>query len=176
MMATALSDVYSESPFDATETSNVSVWWQWLIRVFELYADGKGATKQPRQKALLLCTTGTNIQDIFFILEMVTGGPDDDDGYTCPRKHLTIFSTPSKRPLWTPCIQIFDTIIIRNYRKYITRLLIQAQTCEFGNRGAVDNKSVIKPLENVSLKHYGGLLLEQGRELKPFKLHEITKA
>lgn len=64
-----LSDTQVLKLFDCSETAGISARWDRSLQALELFVTGKGVKNAGQKKALLLHTTGSRVQDIYFALK-----------------------------------------------------------------------------------------------------------
>lgn len=160
--------------FDCTDTTSLGPCWTRWVRAFDLYADGKGVKNVEQQKALLLHTAGLAVQDIFFTLELEGAGENAYDRtvvtlnlYFKPRVNV-----PYERHVFhSMCQSTTETVV-----QYITRLRQQAESCNFGNIGDVDERIRDQVIEKCTSHHLRRKLLEKGCGLTLEQLKDIACA
>ena len=181
-MSVLLSELGGIPHFDAdgSQTEIASKWIRWK-RALELYIMSKGITDAKQKKALLLHCGGMKVQDIFFTLEAVTPGADENvfsvavkmlDKYFLPK-----INVPYERHLFRQMRQEDSETV----DQFITRLRYRADYCEFKctvGDAVVDlvddniRDQVIDKCKNSEMRRK---FLEQGKDLKLNKLQDIAR-
>lgn len=159
--------------FDVSDVTGIASKWQRWRRAFELYATGKGIEGAAQAKALLLHTAGMDVQDIFFTLPEGTG----DNVYAKALNALDKYfkpqaNVPYERSVFRSMAQSTQETI----EQYITRLRQRAETCEFGNRDAIDERIRDQIIDKCVRHNLRRKLLEKGRELTLDQVREIARA
>ncbi|XP_048729723.2 uncharacterized protein K02A2.6-like [Ostrea edulis] len=173
MAGVLLPDLHGIPNFDISEATGLSERWKRWLRAFKLYAAGKGVTDPDQKQALLLHTAGMDVQDIFYTLPEGEG----DDAYDKAVSALDTYFTPQanipyERSVFRSMAQMPNETI----EQYITKLRQKSETCDFGNREAVDERirdQIIDKCLNHNLRRK---LLEKGRNLNLTQLREVAKA
>ncbi|CAG2215581.1 unnamed protein product [Mytilus edulis] len=161
MGSVLLPDVSGIQNFDISDSTGLSARWKRWLRAFQLFAAGKGVTDVDQKYALLLHTAGMNVQDIFNTLPegAYEKAVSALDAYFTP-----LSNAPYERSIFRSMIQSSSETI----EQYITRLRQRADTCDFGNQNAID--------ERIRDHHLRRKLLEKGRTLTLANVRSIAKA
>ena len=132
-MAVSLLDGVSQLvPFDCKSDSNIGARWRRWKRSFDYFVLAKNVTDPAQKKALLLHTTGIDVQDIYHTL---TEEDSEDDVYTkaaCALDNYfhTRTNIPYERHIFRQLQQRDDESV----DQFATRLRRQADICEFGDQ------------------------------------------
>ncbi|XP_061195212.1 uncharacterized protein K02A2.6-like [Saccostrea echinata] len=173
MASVLVPDVQGIPNFDVADVTGIASKWKRWRRAFELYAKGKGVKEADQAKALLLHTAGMDVQDIFFTLP--EGEGEDEyakavnalDNYFKPQANV-----PYERSVFRSMAQLEHETI----EQYITRLRQRAETCEFGNRDAIDERIRDQIIDKCVRHNLRRKLLEKGRNLTLTQVREIARA
>lgn len=173
MDSVLLPDVTGIPNFNVSEATGIAERWKRWLRAFELYSTVQGVTDNDQKYALLLHTACMDVQDIFFTLPDGAG----DDKYAKAVSALDTYFKPQanstfERSLFRRTVQLPNKTIAQ----YITRLRQRAETCEFGDRNAIDERirdQVVDKRLNHSMRR---ALLEKDRTPNLTVLRETAKA
>ncbi|XP_078309584.1 uncharacterized protein LOC144617972 [Crassostrea virginica] len=171
--AVLMHDLQGLPNFDVSNVTGIASKWKRWRRAFELYATGKGIEDAAQAKALLLHTAGMDVQDIFFTLPEGTGenvyakALNALDKYFEPQANV-----PYERSVFRNMAQFSHETV----EQYITRLRQRAETCEFGNRDAIDERIRDQIIDKCVRHNLRRKLLEKGRDLTLNHVREIARA
>nr|XP_022336145.1 uncharacterized protein LOC111132611 [Crassostrea virginica] len=171
--AVLMHDLQGLPNFDVSNVTGIASKWKRWRRAFELYATGKGIEDAAQAKALLLHTAGMDVQDIFFTLPEGTGenvyakALNALDKYFEPQANV-----PYERSVFRNMAQFSHETV----EQYITRLRQRAETCEFGNRDAIDERIRDQIIDKCVRHNLRRKLLEKGRDLTLNQVREIARA
>ena len=132
-----LTDVAGIPNFNVSDVTGMGERWKRWLRAFELYAAGKGVTDADQKYALLLHTAGMDVQDIFFTLP---AGAGDDDYEKAVSALNTYFKPQANTAVERSFFRNTEQLPNETIEQYITRLRQRAETCEFGNNAALDER------------------------------------
>ncbi|CAC5383107.1 unnamed protein product [Mytilus coruscus] len=159
--------------FDISDSAGLSARWKRWLRAFQLFAAGKGVTDVDKKYALLLHTAGMNVQDIFFTLPEGAGEGAYEKAVSALDAYFTPLSNaPYERSIFRSMIQSSSETI----EQYITRLRQRADTCDFGNQNAIDERIRDQIIDKCLSHHLRRKLLEKGRTLTLANVRSIAKA
>ncbi|CAG2225151.1 unnamed protein product [Mytilus edulis] len=173
MGSVLLPDVSGIQNFDISDSTGLSARWKRWLRAFQLFAAGKGVTDVDQKYALLLHTAGMNVQDIFFTLPEGAGEGAYEKAVSALDAYFTPLSNaPYERSIFRSMIQSSSETI----EQYITRLRQRADTCDFGNQNAIDERIRDQIIDKCLSHHLRRKLLEKGRTLTLANVRSIAKA
>ncbi|CAC5404852.1 unnamed protein product [Mytilus coruscus] len=168
-----LPDVSGIQNFDISVSTGLFARWKRWLRAFQLFAAGKGVTDVDQKYALLLHTAGMNVQDIFFTLPEGAGEGAYEKAVSALDAYFTPLSNaPYERSIFRSMIQSSSETI----EQYITRLRQRADTCDFGNQTAIDERIRDQIIDKCLSHHLRRKLLEKGRTLTLANVRSIAKA
>lgn len=173
MASILLSDVNGIPNFDIAESTGISARWKRWLRAFQLYAVGKGVADADQKQALLLHTAGMSVQDIFFTLPAGAG----DDAYVQTVSALDGYFTPqSNVPYERSIFRSMAQLPTETIEQYITRLRQRADTCDFGDQNAIDERIRDQIIDKCLSHHLRRKLLEKGRTLTLVIVRSVARA
>ncbi|CAC5397235.1 unnamed protein product [Mytilus coruscus] len=168
-----LPDVSGIQNFDISDSTGLSARWKRWLRAFQLFAAGKGVTDVDQKYALLLHTAGMNVQDIFFTLPEGAGEGAYEKAVSALDAYFTPLSNaPYERSIFRSMIQSSSETI----EQYITRLRQRADSCDFGNQNAIDERIRDQIIDKCLSHHLRRKLLEKGKTLTLANVRSIAKA
>jgi hypothetical protein len=172
MASVLLSDVSGIPNFNVSEATGIAERWKRWPRAFELYVAGKGVTDVDQKNALLLHSAGMDVQDVYYTLP----DGDGDDAYAKTVSALNKYFKPQTNSAFERSI-LRRTAQLPNetIEQYITRLRQCAETCDFGNREAVDEQIRDQVIDKCLNHNLRKKLLEKGRTLTLEILRETSK-
>ena len=119
-------------------------------------------------------TARTAVQDIFFTLELLEG-EEGETVYEIAKRTLTQHFTPQSNISYKGhVLRSMSQQTSESVEHFITRLRIQAETCEFCDRVAVNEQIRDQVIDKCMSHSLRRKLLEKGRTLQLDRVKEIT--
>ena len=115
------------------------------------------------------------VQDIFFTLELLEG-EEGETVYEITKRTLTQHFTPhSNIPYERHVFRSMSQQTSESVEQFISRLRIQAETCEFGDRVAVNEQIPDQVIDKCLSHSLRRKLLEKGRTLELDRVKRLHK-
>ena len=120
----------------------------------------------------MLHTAGLSVQDIFFTLDNGTG----ENNYLRLMDALNKYFTPQVNvPYERLCFRGMSQLPSETVEQFVTRLRQKAQSCEFGDAGAVDQQICDQVISKCLSHNIRRELLEKGKIWTLQQLGEIAR-